>query len=248
MAIGGIEMSQTQVHIVGVCLDRSFESLDLPFLFEDHDHVSRVLDGEIGDNLCERLSVKSDLRGLAFTYSGGHRIIGSNTDITNLTELMDTNLLAGSYVGEKMFNDLGVKSVRYGITDIVDSGDTTKNNVDAIETTYIRFNGKNVIKTNHSMFMTTILTSNRFFNSLTEEEQEAFKLVAKKVAKLEREWSIAEAKAYEQNAVKNGVKIVELNKDDQARLRKIAKNSYRYIKDLDVDSNLIKNIINAGKK
>lgn len=247
MANGDIEMAQTQVHIIGAVLDRTFEALDLPFLFEDHDHVSRVLDGKIGDELCENLSANSDLRGLAFTYSGGNRIIGSNKDITNLTELIDTNFIAGSYVGEKMFNDLGIKSVQYGITDIVDSGDSTAQNT-AIETTYIRFTGKNVIKTNHSIFMTTILTNNRFFDSLTKEEQEAFKLVAKRVAKLEREWSIADAEAYEKNAVKNGVKIVELNKDDQDRLRKVAKNSYHYIKNLNVNPNLVKNIIVEGKK
>jgi TRAP-type C4-dicarboxylate transport system substrate-binding protein len=246
LADSDIEMTQTQVHLVGSMLDRNFSALDLPFLFKDHDHVSKVLDGEIGCALGENLANKTDVRSLAFTYSGGNRIIGSNKDITNLTELMDTEFFAGSRVGEKMFKDLGIKSVKYAVGD-EGSSDSAKNNM-ALETTYIRFTGKNVLKTNHSVFMTTILTGNKFFNSLSAEEQAIFKQISKTVAKLERKWSIEDAEQYELNAVANGVKIVELGKEEQDKLRKIAKNSYRYIKNLNVDPLLIKNIIAEGKK
>jgi TRAP-type C4-dicarboxylate transport system substrate-binding protein len=246
LANGDIEMTQTQVHIVGTNLDKNFEALDLPFLFENHNHVSKVLDGKIGDNLSENLSAKTDIRSLAFTYSGGNRIIGSNTDITNLTELIDTNFFAGSFVGQQMFKDLGIKSVKYAIGN-EGSGDSV-NNTMALETTYIRFTGKNVLKTNHSVFMTTILTGNKFFNSLSTEEQAIFKRIAKTVAKLERQWSIEDAEQYERNAIANGVKIVELSNEEQSKLRKVAKNSYRYIKNLNVDPTLVKNIIAEGKK
>ena len=48
---GDIEMSQTQVGRIG---DRynDFDAIDLPFIFDNHDHVSRVLEGEIGQELC----------------------------------------------------------------------------------------------------------------------------------------------------------------------------------------------------
>jgi TRAP-type C4-dicarboxylate transport system substrate-binding protein len=240
---GDLEITQTQVHIVGVYLDRTFEALDLPFLFDNHEHVANVLDGEIGDQLCHNLSTHSSVRGLGFTYSGGNRIIGSNKSITNLNELAESNFLAGSYVGKQMFKDLGVKSVEYGIPD-ESNGDTA---IDSMETTYIRFSGKNVLKTNHSIFMTTILTGNKFFDSLSAQEQDIFKKIAKRVAVLERQWSIEDAEQYERNAVANGVKIVELNQADQEKLKKIAKNSYRYIKDLNVGTKLVKNIINQSK-
>jgi TRAP-type C4-dicarboxylate transport system substrate-binding protein len=246
LADGDIEMTQTQVHIVGTNLDQNFEALDLPFLFENHDHVSKVLDGQIGDELSENLSAKTDIRSLAFTYSGGNRIIGSNKEITNLTELMDTDFFAGSLVGEKMFKDLGIESVNYAVGDEV-SGDSAGQNM-ALETTYIRFSGKNVLRTNHSIFMTAILTGNKFFNSLSTEEQAIFKRIAKTVAKLERQWSIEDAEQYERNAIANGVKIVELSDEEQRTLRKVAKNSYRYIKQLNVNPLLVKNIIAEGKK
>ena len=81
-----IEMSQMQVVRVA---DHhyDFNALDLPFLFEDHDHVQRVVEGPIGQKLCAELGRKSGVTGLAFTYSGGYRVIGSHEPICTLAEL-----------------------------------------------------------------------------------------------------------------------------------------------------------------
>jgi TRAP-type C4-dicarboxylate transport system substrate-binding protein len=58
-----VEMSQIQIVRVGqLCND--FLALDLPFLFDDHDHVSRVLEGPIGRDLCDRLGKTSGVTGL----------------------------------------------------------------------------------------------------------------------------------------------------------------------------------------
>ena len=61
-----VHLSQTQItQISGVY--KEYATLDLPFLFDDHDHVSKALDGEIGDGLNARLAENTGVRGLAFT-------------------------------------------------------------------------------------------------------------------------------------------------------------------------------------
>ena len=49
--------------------------LDLPMIFDSHEHAARVLDGRVGERLKEELHKDSDgrLRALGFTYSGGVR-------------------------------------------------------------------------------------------------------------------------------------------------------------------------------
>ena len=47
---GGVEMTQTQVHFFSEW-NKNFKALDLPFLFRDHDHVTKVLEGRIGQAL-----------------------------------------------------------------------------------------------------------------------------------------------------------------------------------------------------
>lgn len=221
---GKIDMSQTQITVIGG-IYRPFHTLDLPFLFNDHDHVSRVLDGEIGDDLCEELSKNTQARGLAFTYSGGYRIVGSNDPIQSLDDLKSMEVTSVPSTSTFFRELAGESKTRDSQTheEIVDS--IKKGN--AIETTYLRFKGKNILKTNHSMFMTTILIGNKLFDSLTEEQQNVFRRAAKKVAKLEREWSVADAEKYEHDANEKGIKITEVNKQERNRMLEACLPTYR---------------------
>lgn len=211
------ELTQLQVHLVGAYVNKDFHVLDFPFLFEDHDHVSKVLDGEIGAELCRSLSNTSKIQGLAFTYSGGYRIIGSKTPIADISELK--SIVSSTPLTHKLFQNLGTETYsRTGVSheEIADAVGTEGG---AIETTYIRFAGKNVLKTNHSMFLTVILASDKFMARLTAEQQVAFKAAAKAVAKLERQWSIADADEYEKTAVSKGILIQENSPEGQAKLK-----------------------------
>lgn len=219
-----IHLSQTQVTVIGGHLHDTFSTLDLPFLFDNHDHVTKVLDGEIGDSLCEELAEKTDVRGLAFTYSGGYRIVGSNHPIESLSELKDVEITTTSMT-RAFFQKFSSKATSRMNQKI----DQTAEQVEkggAIETTYLRFAGKNVLKTNHSMFLTTILVGGPFFESLTEEQQRVFKKAAKVVAKLERQWSLEDAQKYEDEAEAKGIVIKEVSPEEQQILRNAAPMQY----------------------
>jgi TRAP-type C4-dicarboxylate transport system substrate-binding protein len=101
-----------------------------------------------------------------------------------------------------------------------------QDNVDAVETTYLRFNGKHVLKTNHSMFMTTILVSNKFWSTLTEKQQQAFQAAALVAGRQEREWSIEDAEHYEQTAQDRGITIEDIGDEDRAQLKHRAQITY----------------------
>jgi TRAP-type C4-dicarboxylate transport system substrate-binding protein len=240
---GDFEISQTQVSVVGAYLNSNYHAIDLPYLFKDHDHVSKVLDGQIGDEMGNNLSVNTGVRGLAFTYSGGYRVIGAKKGITSLSDLSEMKLLTGTAHSDNLFNNVGAKSLRKNKVTVEDVADLSKGDNGAIETTYLRFAGKNVLKTNHSMFTTTILTGDKFWNTLTVEQQTAFRKIAKVVAREERKWSIADAAAYEANAKVNGVTITEISKSDIAKLQKSAKKVYSNIETIGVNKSLVDSII-----
>lgn len=245
---GKFEMTQTQVNIVGSHLYKNLHAIDLPFLFKDHDHVSRTLDGVIGDRLCEEMSKATGVRGLGFTYSGGYRIVGSTDEVTSLSELGEKKFLTFTAPSNKFFSAAGVKHISRSTATINDIADMNEEG-GAIETTYLRFEGKNVLKTNHSMFMTTILTGNKFFGSLSAEDQEAFRVAAKRVAKLERLWSVEDAQKYEDEAVSRGVKIIDLSDADRQALKNASEEVYTAdaLEQIGVDAKLVEEIINLGK-
>lgn len=223
-----VEMSQMQVGQVGE-LHTDFHALDLPFLFDDHDHVSQVLEGPVGQELCATLGKKSGVTGLAFTYSGGFRVIGSNDPIAGVDELQGLRIVVqnpltlGTTIESMGGKAIAISPGLWNKYDVLSKG-----TADAVETTYLRFNGKHVLKTNHSMFMTTIVVSNKFWDTLTESQQQAFRQAALVASRKEREWSIQDGETFEANAVKNGVTITEISKEDQLELKK--KSQITYVK------------------
>jgi TRAP-type C4-dicarboxylate transport system substrate-binding protein len=225
MKEGKFQLSQTQVTVIGGQLSQSAALLDLPFLFDNHDHVSAVLDNEIGDEICEKMGKESGIKGLAFTYSGGYRIIGSNHEIGSLDELKTVDITTVPLT-RFFFNKFANKATsRFAQT--IDEIAQSAANGGAIETTYLRFSGKNVLKTNHSMFLTSILIGQDFFDALTPEQQVAFSKAAKIVAKLERQWSLDDAAKYEAEAIENGVTIKEVTAEETEQMRGLAVEQYK---------------------
>jgi TRAP-type C4-dicarboxylate transport system substrate-binding protein len=238
---GNIEMSQTQVGLIGE-LYSDFHALDLPFLFEDHDHVSRTLEGPIGQELCANLGKKSGVTGLGFTYSGGYRVIGSNDPIASIEDLQGLRIVVqnpltlGTTI-ESMGGEAKVVSPGlWNKYDLIGKGEA-----DAVETTYLRFNGKHVLKTNHSMFMTSIVIGNKFWGTLTDTQKEAFQKAALYASRKEREWSVQDGEKFERDAVANGVTITEISEEDRAALKKKSQLTYVKCKHY-FSKDLVKNI------
>ena len=213
-------ISQTQITVIGGHLWKRFSLLDLPFLFKDHDHVTRALDGDIGKNLRSEFGEGTGIKSLAFTYSGGYRIIGSNHVINNLSD-MKGEYLQTVYTTTKMFEKLGIHAKSKMAMDIKDTNDAVANN-GAIETTYLRFDGTNILKTNHSMFLTSILMGEELFNELTPEQRIAFEEAAFAVGKIERKWSLEDCEKYEREAIENGVDIRDATSKDIDTLKKFS--------------------------
>ena len=87
MEQGKIEMSQMYTTWLAEDIEHDMLALEMPFIFEDHDHATRVLEGDIGEGLLEKITEKSNVRGMAFTYSGGFRNIIVDKPVSGLDDL-----------------------------------------------------------------------------------------------------------------------------------------------------------------
>lgn len=223
---GKFEIFQTEVRQYS-CINNHFMALDLPFLFRDHEHAARVLDGKIGRALCDSLSMKSKIRGLAFTYSGGYRVIGSKEPVNTVDGLANKTLITSrNPAAYRMVERIGAVPVQveYSWNHVADVNDH-----DAIETTYLRFGeyeGKHILKTEHSLFLTTISINLDLWNSLDSRLQDLMQEVATKTAQLERKWSVEDAEKFEQEAALKGISIIEISKEDLDRLHTMSKDVY----------------------
>lgn len=221
---GKVELSQTVTTGIGT-IEPKFFVLDLPFLFKDHEHASKVLDGKIGQNLLASLE-KSHVRGLAFTYSGGFRVVPTTNRAIDTTESFKGMRVrtSNSPVAQETLRLLGAKPVPMFIDGAKEA--LEENKVDGAETTYVRIdsvagpNTKFINNTQHSLFLTSILASSKFFNSLSPANQAALERAAMAAAKVEREDSIADGEKLKNEYIKKGVKVIDLPAAEMAKMEK----------------------------
>jgi len=224
---GRIHMSQAQVNIIGGHLDKTISVLDMPFLFKDHDHVTRTVEGAVGKIISSKVHNRTGIKPLCYTYSGGYRIIGATKDIKSLEDLKNQpHFITTTGVSSYMFKYAGAENAtgNWNITD----RDVQDMNVSggAIETTLIRFTGKYVFKTNHSMFMTSILCGKTFWDSLSAQEKELFVQAGLETSRQERIWSLEDAAKIEAEAKEKGLVINTISDEETAELKKAAEKCY----------------------
>lgn len=215
---GDFDMFQTTVGWFRF-INNNFLALDLPFLFRDHDHVTRVLEGPIGKGLCDSLALKSNVKGLAFTYSGGYRVIGSTEPLESIDDLNGKRIKCGSPLHYLTHQRMGAVPVSGEPASNIGYDVLEGREVDTVDTTYLRFKGNHILKTNHAMFMTTIAINKDVWNSFDEETRAFMEQAAVSAARIERAWSIQDAEEFERTCQERGVTIVEVSEEERDRLR-----------------------------
>ena len=198
--------------------------LDLPFIFADHEHAARVLDGEVGRELFDTLAQKSNVQGLAFTYSGGFRIVPATEVVAKLDDLRGLRIRTGSPVAQDTFAAIGAEPVPMTIEDL--AGGLAGGVVSAGESTYPRIYGMNqaevakgILHTEHSLFLTSLIINKALWNSFDTATQQIFADAALNAARIERQESIEDIALTQARAKEEGIQVVELSADDVARFK-----------------------------
>lgn len=242
---GIIEMSQMYTTTLGL-IDSDMFVLDMPFIFRDHEHAAGVLDGEIGQELMDGLAAKSNIKGLAFTYSGGFRAIIGNRVIECIDDLAGMRVrVAHCPVAEDTMRALGADPV---IMPIENLRDAMGQEVDAGESTYPRIYAMRqnetatvINHTEHSLFLTTIIMNQGLWNELTVEQQKIFQDAALAAAHIERAESLEDIQITRDRAVKDGIKVVDIDSKVLEEFKKATSSVYTKYQDF-FNRNLIDRI------
>lgn len=219
---GLIEMSQTYTITLGR-VNKDFFALDLPFLFKDHDHASRVFEGTVGRQLLDSLQDSKKIKGLAFTYSGGFRIIPGNEPVSKIEDLRGMRIRTShSPIAIETFKTLGADVVPMELEEL--SENLGSANVTVGESTYPRVYAlghdkvsKVVNHTAHSLFLTSILIGTDFWNNLTPELQDIISDAALVAARHERELSIDDVANTQERCQADGIAVNKMTAEEQAR-------------------------------
>jgi TRAP-type C4-dicarboxylate transport system substrate-binding protein len=233
---GQIEMSQTYTITLGK-VNKDFFALDLPFLFKDHNHAGRVFEGPVGAQLLDSLQESKRVKGLAFTYSGGFRIIPGNEPVAKIEDLRGMKVRTShSPVAIDTFKAVGANVVPMELEELTDG--LAQANVTIGESTYPRVYAlgqdqvsKVINHTEHSLFLTSILIGIDFWNTLTPELQAIVSEAAKEAARHERTLSIADVELVQERAETDGIEVVRMDSVERARFAEATESVYTKYQD-----------------
>jgi len=227
-----VQIAQMQTTSLAKQFNKQMHVLDMPFIFDDHNHAAEILEGDVGTFLLNNFDKSSNLKGLAYTYSGGFRLMPLNKTVSSLSEIMGSTMRSGmSEIAQDTMKAFGFNPLPTEIdevTSVIESGEAIGAEHVAQRLLPDRCDDwiKTIIDTQHSLFLTSIVVNNEWWNSLDQEVQEIFMYAAREAAKNERVLSLVDGEKSVNRLVNNGVKLINLSVEEMQSLKNMTKPVY----------------------
>ncbi len=199
--------------------------LGLPFLFRSTEHMHKVVDGPIGDQILKAFETHG-LVGLAYYDSGARSFYTTKKPITKLADLKGVKIrVQQSDLWIAMMQAFGANPTPMPMGEVYSSLETgvvdgAENNWPSYESARHYEVAKNYTLTEHSLNPEVLVMSKISFDKLTPEDQKLVRQAAKdSVGKMRELWSARE-KASEAKVRAAGVNVISVNKDEFAAAMK----------------------------
>ena len=197
--------------------------LDMPFLFANNEEAYKILDGEIGQELLDKLE-NAGLKGLAYAERGFRNITNSVKPVASAADVENLKLrVMENEVYTKTFQALKVNAVPMAWQDALTAlqQGTIEGQENPINVIYSYglwdYNQKYITLDRHSYSTAIITMSLEKWNTLEADTQAIFKQAAQEAAEYERAW-VAEQEAGQLDAIKShGVEVIETPDVDSFR-------------------------------
>ena len=251
MESGKIEMSQMYTTWLAEHYEHDFLAFEMPYIFNNHDHASRVLEGEVGETLLAKLTDNSNVRGLAYTYSGGFRCLGVNKPVSTLADLTGEKLRSNrNPVGQAVIRTMS--GVEPFVCETEEAREHVANgNCNGNDTVYSRIYPLNqndviqsVVDSKHSLFLTTMIIGDRFWDSLSTEVKAVIKTAAIQAGRNERQTTIVDGIQARDRLISEGKTVYEPTAQETSDMKNKMQSVYAEFESTFAD-NLIQRIRKA---
>ena len=197
---GAIDLNRTNVALIGTMVP-AMNVLAMPFLFRSIEHLQKVLDGPIGNEILDSFEPYGFI-GLAFYDSGARSIYNNVRPVTSMADLKGLRIrVQQSEQMVEMIRSLDADPVAlpYGqvltglSTKLIDGAE---NNWPSYESSRHYEVAKNYSLTEHSMSPELLVFSKAVWDTLGKEEQDVIRAAAKESVPYMRQlWDEREAKS-----------------------------------------------------
>ena len=233
MEYGGIDFSRTSVMSLGEFVPETYV-LQLPYLYEDDEHMWTVLDGPIGQVFLDSIEKRIGLTGLAW-FDAGVRHFYTNTPVKTLEDLNGLRIRVGeSSMMQSIIGALGAEPVPLAYDDVYSA--LAKGEIDGAENNWpsYAFTGhyevaKYMLLDGHTRIPELLLASEEAMEQLAALDESYPAIVrtcAQEAQALERELWAEEEVNSEQKMRDAGVTVTTLSAAQMALFQAAVKPIY----------------------
>ena len=210
--VGAIDMNRINVGAMGHVAP-ILNVLALPFLFRSVDHLYKVVDGPIGDEILEALE-SSGLIGLTFYDSGARSIYTATRPVNAIDDLRGLRLrIQQSELMDRMIKSLGAEPIGLAYGQVLTALQTKL--VDGAENNWPSFVSAGHYKvaryytvTQHTMSPEVLIMSQRAWADLSSEDRMIFREAARESSQFMRQQWLSWERRSEQQAIEAGVTVI----------------------------------------
>jgi tripartite ATP-independent transporter DctP family solute receptor len=224
--LGALALTRVSVGIMGPVVD-NLNVFNLPFVFRSTEHMHKVVDGQIGQQLLKEIddNPNAGLIGLAWMDSGARSVYNSKRPVTKLEDLKGLKIRTmGNPMFVDMANAMGANGVAMGYDQLVNALQTgvvdgAENNYPSYDTGQHYNYAPYFSTTEHLIIPEIIVFSKKIWTTLTPEDQALIRKFSREAQFDERQlWAAAEQKALADMKA-HGVKIVEITPEEKKRFQ-----------------------------
>jgi len=207
---------------------------DFPFVFRDVSHARRAYQGELGDYIENDLEKDQPIKLVAW-YPNGARAFSSNKKLEGLEDFSGQKLrmpnnpihvkLAESLGANVVIMDLGevFTALEQGVADGQDNPLSTVKNEGWYEVQ------KYIYDTNHIVASLELFANKEFWETLPEEDRQAFQQAADEASDAAWDGYIEQLESDVQFMKDNGLTVTELSDADREKMKEKIQPVYDYL-------------------
>src|SRR5277367_3333125 len=216
--IGAIQLARVSVGTLGPVIN-DLNVLNLPFLFRNTAHMQKIIDGDIGAELLDKVTSdpKAGLVALCWMDAGARNLYNTKKPIKTIADLKGMKFrVIGNPMFVDMMNALGGNGVAMGYDQVFSALQTgvvdgAENNPPSFVFDNHYTVAKNYTMTEHLIVPEMVVFSKKTWNSLSKDDQVLIKKLGREAQFDERKlWKKKEAEAMEKMKAA-GIEIITIS-------------------------------------
>ena len=228
--IEGLNLGSQDIVIMGTAVIGwyipEYGLIEAPFLFRDYDHLDKVMYGEIGKEIEQRIFDKCKLRFLAYLHRGPRYLTTTNIEIRTPEDLDGLKMRVPELpIYIKSWGIFGANPTPIAYSDMfmaLKQGvvDGQENPLEVIYTSHLYETQSYVMNTMHLIGFYAVAVGDRFYRKYSQEHREIIIKAVSEAASYQNGLVQKYEQEYKRKLVEHGVRFIDV---DRTAFEKLAK-------------------------